>query len=545
MENEKLVNQEEEKQETVQAEVANEAVAEVNEIVEEPKADAEEVQEAVAEVIETVEEPIVEAEEVQEAVAEVTEIVEEPKVDAEENVDFAQMLEESLGNIQKINVGDKVDGDIINITDSLIFISLGGKRDAYAEKSDYANKEGKLDLVVGGKIGGYVVKASDAETVISKSLVSVNKRVLEEAFEEKIPVQGKVSSMIKGGFNVDINGVRAFCPLSQIDLGVVSETKKYIGNACDFLVIDFQQNGRNIVVSRRKILEAQRDVLKKETLAKLEEGSVVEGIVTRLTNFGAFIDLGGVDGLLHISEFSWNRIESPNEVLNIGDTVETQVLKIKGSKISLSMKALQENPFDLAIKEINEGDVVNCRVLRNLAFGSFVEIVPGVEGLIPISEMSRGRRISNPSEVVTEGEMVEAQILKIKPNARKISLSLKSLQPDPWDSVCAELNKGDEINGFIESIASFGAFIKIVDGVSGLLPNVKMKPVKLVLTKENIGEEIQVRIANVDAAAKRISLEPIDLPLESVRTFEPKGDWRKYKKEKAQEVDEDNPFANL
>ena len=481
-----------------------------------------------------------------EAVAEVEEVIEESQVvEVEEEPDFEQMLEESLVNIQKINVGDKVEGDIINITDSLIFVSLGGKLDAYAEKVDYANREGELDLEIGGRIEGYVVKISENETIISKSLVSVNKRVLLDAFEEKIPVQGKVSSMIKGGFTIDISGVRAFCPLSQIDLGVVYETKKYIGTTFDFLVIDFQQNGRNIVVSRRKILEAKRDELKKETLSKLEEGSIVTGVVSRLTNFGAFVDLGGIDGLLHISEFSWNRIESPNEILNIGDEVEAKVLKIKSNKISLSMKALQENPFDLAIKELNEGDVINCRVLRNLPFGAFVEIKPGVEGLIPISEMARGRRISNPSEVVTEGEMVEAQILKIKPNARKISLSLKALQPDPWDAVCAELNKGDVITGTIESIANFGAFIRVAEGVSGLLPNVKMKLIKLMLTKENIGEELQVRIANVDCSAKRISLEPSELPEGAVKTFEPRDDWRKYKKEKSQEVDEDNPFANL
>ena len=531
MEKENVVNTEDVKEEIVQTEVVEST--EVEETVAEVKEEVVEVEETAAEVVEVVEE-IVE-------VVEETEVVEEE----EEESNFEQMLEESLVNIQKINVGDKVSGDIINITESLIFVSLGGKRDAYAEKSDYTNKNGELNLEVGGKIEGYVVKASDSETIISKSLVSVNKRVLQEAFEEEIPVQGKVSSMIKGGFNIDINGVRAFCPLSQIDLGIVSETKKYIGTTCDFLVIDFQQNGRNIVVSRRKILELKRDEMKKETLSKISEGSNVTGVVSRLTNFGAFIDLGGIDGLLHISEFSWKRIDSPNEVLNIGDEVETKVLKIKGNKISLSMKALQENPFDVAIKEYKEGDVVTCRVLRNLSFGSFVEITAGVEGLIPISEMARGRRINNPSEVVTEGEMVEAQILKIKPNARKISLSLKALQPDPWDSVCAELNEGDVITGKIESIASFGAFINIAEGVSGLLPNVKMKPIKLILTKENVGEDMQVRIANVDLAAKRISLEPTDLPKESVKRVDSKTDWRKYKKEKAQEVDEDNPFANL
>ena len=230
MENEKLVNQEEIKDETVQAEEAKVTVANEN----------------------------------------------------EEN--FEQMLEESLGNIQEISVGDKVEGDIINITDSLIFVSLGGKRDAHAEKNDYLNKEGELDLEVGQQISGYVVKVTDDETVISKSLVSVNKRVLEEAFEEKIPVQGKVSSIIKGGFNIDINGVRAFCPLSQIDLGVVSETKKYIGTVSDFLVIDFQQNGRNIVVSRRKLFNEERKK-KKEIIDQLmAEDVIVEGAIKKITS---------------------------------------------------------------------------------------------------------------------------------------------------------------------------------------------------------------------------------------------------------------------
>ena len=367
------------------------------------------------------------------------------------------------------------------------------------------------------------------------------KDINKEDFEDVI-TEGIITKKNRGGYVVESGDVSFFMPRS---LAAFKDSDDVVGRKIKAQVVKIDPEENSIVVSRRKVLESQRDKLKKETLAKLEEGTIVKGVVTRLTNFGAFIDLGGVDGLLHISEFSWNRIESPNEVLNIGDEVETKVLKIKGNKISLSMKALQENPFDIAIRAINEGDVVNCRVLRNLTFGSFVEIVPGVEGLIPISEMSRGRRISNPSEIVTEGEMVEAQILKIKPNARKISLSLKSLQPDPWDAVCDDLNVGDEINGHIESIASFGAFIKITDGVSGLLPNVKMKPVNLVLTKDNIGEEIQVRIAKVDRATKRISLEPTNMPEQPARRVENRSDWRKYKQEKSQEVMEDNPFAGL
>ncbi|MDO9576579.1 MAG: S1 RNA-binding domain-containing protein [Candidatus Cloacimonadales bacterium] len=490
---------------------------------------------AIEEEIEEKAQPVVEEE--------TEELVEDTEEETEES-SFEHMLEESLANIQQLEVGDKVSGEILNITDSYIFVSLGGKRDAYAEKVDYKDKKGNLNYKVGDVLKGYVVKYSETETLIAKSLLAVNMRILEEAFESKVPIRGKVTSLTKGGYNIDISGIRVFCPLSHIDGKLVTDPQQYVSETYDFRIIDFKENGRNIVVSRRVILDEEKDQIKLETLAKLSIGSVVQGVVTRLTSFGAFIDLGGIEGLLHISQFSWTHIDSPSDVLNIGDTIEAKIIKMKGEKVSLSMKALQENPLDKAFEELQAGDIVKCKVLRNLPFGSFVEIRSGVEGLIPISELARGRRVANPSEIISEGDMVEAQILKVDKDKRKISLSLKELQPDPWDNLDKELAVNDIVTGIVENVANFGAFIKIRDGVTGLLPNVKLKAVGDKLDKNNIGQEYKVRIVKIDMAEKRISLEPTNMP-ESV--YEAKDDWNKYKQQKPKKEDiiEDNPFANL
>lgn len=462
-----------------------------------------------------------------------------PDIDEEQ---FEHMLEESLANIKELEVGDKVQGEILNITDSYIFVSLGGKRDAYAEKSDYADKSGKLDLQAGDTISGYVAKCNETETLIAKSLLSVNIRILEEAFEAKIPIRGKVLSITKGGYNIDVSGIRVFCPLTHMDVKVVIDPPQYLNNYYDFQIIDFKEKGKNIVVSRRVVLEEEINRKKKETLSQLEIGSVVQGKVTRLTSYGAFVDLGGIEGLIHISQFSWSHIDSPSDVLNIGDTIEAKIIKMQKNKISLSMKALQENPALKVLAELEEGQVVQCKVLRNLSFGSFVEIKSGIEGLIPISEMARGRRIASPAEILQEGDLVEAQIIKLDREKKKISLSMKELQPDPWLEL--EFAENDIITGIIENVTNFGAFIKLKDGISGLLPNSKMKIAGIKFDKSSVGTEYKVRIVKIDPIEKRISLEPSQMP-ETVS--ESKDDWNKYKaqKPKKDEIIEDNPFADL
>jgi len=228
---------------------------------------------------------------------------------------FDDLLEESLAGITDYQIGDKVSGEIINITDSYIFVTLGGKRDAYAEKSEYTDKKGNLKYKVGDTLAGYISKYSDTETCISKSLIGVNLTILREAYEQKIPVAGKVNSMIKGGLLIDVSGIRAFCPLSQISNKMVPDYKIFLSNNFDFRVIDFSDNGKNIVLSRRVIMEEAEQQQKEATLSRIQIGDTVKGKVVRLTNFGAFIDIGGVEGLLHISEFAPRRVESPSDMV--------------------------------------------------------------------------------------------------------------------------------------------------------------------------------------------------------------------------------------
>ncbi|MDP8321701.1 MAG: S1 RNA-binding domain-containing protein [Candidatus Stygibacter australis] len=495
---------------------------------------------------------VIESEELIEPLTEkAVQALEDEVIDTEtkkEEDDYDELLEKSLAGITDHQIGDKVTGEIINITDSYIFVTLGGKRDAYADKSEFTDKKGELKYKVGDNLTGYISKYSDTETCVSRSLIGVNLHILREAYEQKIPVAGKVISMIKGGLLVDVSGIRAFCPLSQISNKMVPDYKVYLSNDYDFRVIDFTENGKNIVLSRRAILEESEKQQKEMTLSKIQIGDIIKGKVVRLTNFGAFIDIGGLEGLLHISEFAHRRVESPSDMVTIGEEVEAKIIRLKGDKVSLSFKAMTPDPTDLVLAELEEGSVIKCRVLRNLPFGSFVEIQPGVEGLVPISEMDRNRRVVNANDILTPGDIVEVQVLKVRAAERKVSLSLKALQPDPWETIDDVIRVNDVIEGVIENVANFGTFIKISDGVTGLLPNSKMKIANLNYTKENIGETVKIRVSRVDIESKRISLEPTDMPeteRKDSRDGGGGGDWRSYKQDKKDEVDEDNPFNIL
>lgn len=491
--------------------------------------------------------------------------------EAKEKDDFGKLLDESFIDMSKLKEGDVVQGEIINVNDSYIFISIGGKFDAYAEKIEYEDKNGNLKYKIGDQLKGFIVKKTDTDIVVSKSLTRnyVDRTALKEAFDQKIPVKGKITATVKGGFSVEILGVRAFCPLSQIDIIIPRDPAEFKGKKFDFEITEVNDNFRNIIVSRKALLSKELQEKKKEIMEKIQEGNVVKGVISRLTDFGAFIDLGGVDGLLHVSQISWARIEKPSDVLKIGEEVEVKIIKVDGDRISLSIKELTKNPLEETINELKEGEVVKCRVLRNEAFGSFVEIKPGVEGLIPISEMLLGRRVNNPSEVVEVGDLVEAQILKVNIPEKKISLSLKALEDDPWDKVEDIVKEGEEVQCKIESITNFGIFAKISDGLIGLVPKSKQLKSSKKYNESDIGNEVAFRVASVDKIRKRISLEPLDLPVEMEnmssgkdfmrpekterpprqerrerRTKVEKEDWQKYARPN-QEVPEDNPFLNL
>jgi len=476
--------------------------------------------------------------------------------------DYLRMLEESFQQTSEFNKGDVVEGVIATINDNFIVINMGGKFDAYADVKEFSDESGKLEFAIGDVLKGFIVDINDQGFIIGKSLTKqfVDKDGIKDAFERKIPVQGKVYGVTKGGFNVDILGARAFCPMSQISLRMTDNSSQYVGKNLDFEVIECSENCRKVVVSHRAIEEKIYEEKKDKAMSKLASELVVTGKVMRMTNFGAFVDLGGVEGLLHVSELSWHHVTKPQDVLSIGQDIEVKILQINGNKISLSMKALQENPFTLAMSEIKEGDIINCRVLRLHNFGAFVELKPGVEGLIPVSEMSRTKIVGHPKEILKEGDFVEVQILKIDEHNQKISLSLKALQKDPWDDVDDVIVVGKEIQGIVESSTNFGIFVTIAEGITGLLPRSRVRKKDSFKAKDGI----TLSITAIDKDNRRITLdytdaalypvEPDDNPNLKEREFrnketrprkskEKNEEWRRYANQKPD--DADNPFKNL
>lgn len=470
--------------------------------------------------------------------------------------DFEAMLDESMKNLNtKLKKGDVVSGTISSINESQIIVSIGVKQDAYAEIGDYL-ENGKLQYKIGDEIKGFIVKMNDHQIVISKSLNRShgNKVLVKEAFAKKIPVKGKVTESVRGGYSVDVFGIRAFCPISHIDVNINEKPETFIGNTYDFEIIEYEKN--NIIISRKNLLIKEFNEKKEKFFSNTNVGDVLKGSVARLTNFGAFIDLGGIEGLLHISEFSWSHVEKPEQQLEIGQSVDVKVIAMEGDRISLSIKALQENPLKLALENLNEGDIVNCKVLRHENFGSFVEIETGVEGLIPISLMST-KRINKPSDVLEIGQQLEARIVKIDKKDLKISLSLKEEVIDAWDSNSDELKLGQELTGTIENVSEHGIFIKVKDGITGLMPSSKVKRAKLEFTNENIGESIEVKISSIDIKSKRLSLETLNMPAPLPRKKDEKKEYKKPQKDHTQDSDwqkyatsyqsvpEDNPFKDL
>jgi small subunit ribosomal protein S1 len=480
--------------------------------------------------------------------------------------DYLRLLEESFQQTAEFNKGDVIEGVIASISDTFIVINLGGKFDAYADKNEYADENGTLTLAVGDTLKGFIVDRNDQGFVIGKSLTKqfVNKDGIKDAFEQKIPVQGKVYAVTKGGFSVDILGARAFCPMSQISHRMTDDTGQFIGKTMDFEIIECSENCRKLVVSRRILEEKVHEEKRAKAMENLAVDAVVKGKIMRITNFGAFVDLGGVEGLLHVSEISWHHITKPQDALEPGQEIEVKILKINEDKISLSMRALQENPFALAMKEIKEGDIISCRVLRLHNFGAFVELKPGVEGLIPVSEMSRTRMVGHPKEVVKEGDFVEVQILRIDEQNQKISLSLKALQKDPWDEIDDVVTVGKEFTGMIESSTNFGLFVTIADGITGLLPRSRIRK------KETYkaGDEITLSVTAIDKEQHRITLDytdAADFPVEpeEFQRREPRDfgnrdrdrdqkprrgkdkneEWRRYASQKPDA--DDNPFKDL
>ena len=427
---------------------------------------------------------------------------------------FAQLFEESLKDLET-RQGAVVKGTIVAIQKGFVLVDTGSKSESAIPSEEFLNAQGELEVQVGDVVD-VVLKAVDdgfGETVASRADAKRNEAwiVLEKAYDEQATVLGLVNGKVKGGFTVELNGVRAFLPGSLVDTRPVRDADHLLGKELEFKVIKLDQKRNNVVVSRRAVIESESSQDREEVLANLSEGAEVKGTVKNLTDYGAFVDLGGVDGLLHITDMAWKRVKHPSEIVNVGDEITVKVLKFDKdrTRVSLGLKQLGQDPW----VAISENHPVNSKLtgkVTNLTdYGCFVEILDGVEGLVHVSEMDWTNKNIHPSKVVSLGDVVEVMVLEIDEERRRISLGLKQCKPNPWTQFAETHNKGDKVVGKIKSITDFGIFIGLDGGIDGL---VHLSDISWNVQGEEAvrnykkGDEVAAVVLQVDAVKERISL---------------------------------------
>jgi len=460
-------------------------------------------------------------------------VMEDKDMDNMDGESFADLLDAySNGMSEDIQVGDKVKGKILSIGVSTVFVDTGTKIDGTVEKEELLDENQEFPYLVGDMVELFAVSVSESEIQLSMAISGIGGlEMLRDAYENSIPVEGKVSETCKGGFRVETIQRRAFCPVSQMDTTFVENPEDHVGKSYQFLITRFEDHGKNIVVSRRKLLDEEQKKAKEKFFKEVETGAVLEGKVVKLMPYGAFVALiPGVEGLVHVSELSWSRVEKPGDILKEGDRVSAKILGIEDTdksgqkKISLSMKQLEEDPWNSSGGMFRVGEKVTGKVTNCLKFGAFVEIAPGIEGLVHISEMSYTKRVLNPEDIVSIGESVSVVIKEFDGDKRRINLSLKDAEGDPWLDLDDKYKVGQSVNGIIEKKENFGFFINIEPGITGLLPSSKIKnsTESASIEKMKEGGSITVIIEQVDKVSRKISLAPGDSRDE--------GDWQTYMK---------------
>lgn len=408
--------------------------------------------------------------------------------------------------------GKIVKGTIVRITDSDVYVDINFKSEGIIKRHEFKETD---DLAVGleVEVSLEAMEDKDGQIILSKSRADFMKvwDKINVAYETGIKIPGKVVRKIKGGVIVDLWGIETFLPGSQIDLRAVPDLDSMVDTTIDVKVIKVNKIRRNIVVSRRTILEEERSQMRNEIIENLDKGQTRIGTVKNITDFGAFVDLGGVDGLLHITDMSWGRVNHPSEIVKLGDKINVVVLDFNDRKerISLGMKQLNDHPWKNVSNKYSEGKLVKGKVVSLTDYGAFMEIEDGIEGLIHISEMSWTQNIKHPSQLLKVGEEVECQVLKLDEENQKISLGLKQTTPDPWDGIEDELPIGSKVKGVIRNLAAFGAFIEIKEGVDGLIHVSDISWTKKIAHPSEVlkkGDEVDLVILAVDKEKRRISL---------------------------------------
>ena len=427
---------------------------------------------------------------------------------------FAQLFEESLKEI-KPRPGSIVRGVVVAIDKDVVLVDAGLKSESAIPAEQFKNAQGELEIQVGDEVDVALDAVEDGfgETLLSREKAKRHEAwiTLEKAYEDAETVTGVINGKVKGGFTVELNGIRAFLPGSLVDVRPVRDTLHLEGKELEFKVIKLDQKRNNVVVSRRAVIESENSAERDQLLENLQEGMEVKGIVKNLTDYGAFVDLGGVDGLLHITDMAWKRVKHPSEIVNVGDEITVKVLKFdrERTRVSLGLKQLGEDPWVAIAKRYPEGTKLTGRVTNLTDYGCFVEIEEGVEGLVHVSEMDWTNKNIHPSKVVNVGDVVEVMVLDIDEERRRISLGLKQCKANPWQQFAETHNKGDRVEGKIKSITDFGIFIGLDGGIDGLvhLSDISWNVAGEEAVREyKKGDEIAAVVLQVDAERERISL---------------------------------------
>ncbi len=427
---------------------------------------------------------------------------------------FAELFEQSLKTVE-MNPGSIVTGVIIDIDSDWVTVHAGLKSEGVIPRVQFLNERGEFSLQIGDEVQVALESVEDGmgETKLSREKAKRVEawKILEKSFAASEVVVGLINGKVKGGFTVDIQGIRAFLPGSLVDVRPVRDTLHIEGKELEFKVIKLDQKRNNIVVSRRAVLETSNSAEREELLANLQEGSQVKGVVKNLTDYGAFVDLGGVDGLLHITDMAWKRIKHPSEIVAVGDEIDVKVLKFDREKnrVSLGMKQLGNDPWIIITNKYPEGTRVRAKITNLTDYGCFAELEEGVEGLVHVSEMDWTNKNVHPSKIVQVGDEVDVMVLDIDQERRRISLGIKQCQENPWDVFARSFNKGDKISGKIKSITDFGIFIGLDGNIDGLI---HLSDISWNETGEEAvrnfkkGDDLDTVILAIDPERERISL---------------------------------------
>ncbi len=444
-----------------------------------------------------------------------------------EDLDYEQMVslyDESLRNLKE---GEVVQGRVIGVTSSHVVVDVGYKSEGLIPLDEFSVHDGKLEVAPGDEIEVLLEKTEDQEGHILLSKQKAERlRVwteVERSYKENKTISGRISDRIKGGLTVDI-GIRAFLPGSLVDIKPIKNLESLRGQELEFKVISLDRRRNNVVLSRKAVLEKELEKKKAETLERLEEGVVLKGVVKNITDYGVFIDLGGIDGLLHITDISWGRVSHPSEYFAVGDEVEVVVLKFdpETERVSLGYKQKSEDPWTLVDKKYPIGSRVHGKVVSLVDYGAFVELEEGVEGLIHVSEMSWTKKVVNPSKLLSVDQEVDAIVSELDMNQRRISLSLRQVERNPWEDLLVSHPIGSVIEGKVRNLTDFGAFVEITDEIDGLIHVSDMSWTKRVKHPSEVvqkGDAVRARITNIDVENQRVSL--------SIKEFLP-NEWQDF-----------------